>query len=151
MHTPAQDPPNRIIETVARFSSPDSASAFVQASAGKWRACAGKLVTETLKGLDFDWNFGPVEGTVPRIAQQHTRGDNVKTCHHVLHAQGADLIDVTVCGPNAAPGQASKIAAHRGEDGPITAPDMERPPSKVPGWTDRDARGPGSYREFASA
>ncbi|WP_301146679.1 sensor domain-containing protein [Mycobacterium simiae] len=110
VHTPGQDAPNRIIETVVEFSSPDSARAFVQASADKWKTCAGKALTETLNGHSFDWNFGQVEGTVPRIAQQRTRGDNGKICHHVLHAQGADVIDVSVCGPNAAPGQAGKIA-----------------------------------------
>lgn len=110
LHPPGQDVATRIIETVAEFSSPDSARAFVQASADKWRACAGKTVTESLNGHSFDWNFGQVEGTVPRIAQQRTRGDSAKTCHHVLHAQGADVIDVSVCGPNAVPGQAGKIA-----------------------------------------
>ncbi|MFP1151629.1 hypothetical protein BHQ21_24570 [Mycobacterium sherrisii] len=110
LHTPGQDAPNRIVETVAEFSSPDSARAFVQASADSWKACAGKTVTESLNGHSFDWNFGQVEGTVPRIAQQRTRGDNGKICHHVLHAQSADVIDVLVCGPNAVPGQAGKIA-----------------------------------------
>ena len=31
------------------------------------------------------------------------------------------------------------------------APDMVRPPSRVPGWTNREARGPGDCGEFASA
>ncbi|CDO90913.1 hypothetical protein AWC29_15115 [Mycobacterium triplex] len=110
VHTAGQDPPNRIIETVAEFSSPDKASAFVQESADKWKSCAGKTVTETLNGNSFDWAFADVTGTVPKIAQQRTRGDNGKICHHVLHADGARVIDVTVCGPNAAPGQAGKIA-----------------------------------------
>nr|WP_025738003.1 sensor domain-containing protein [Mycobacterium genavense] len=68
LHTPEQDPPNRIIETVAEFSSPDQASAFVQQSADKWRSCAGKTVTETLNGNSFDWAFADVTGTVPKIA-----------------------------------------------------------------------------------
>jgi hypothetical protein len=110
VHTPGQDAPNRIIESVAEFSSPDKASAFVQASADKWKACAGKTVTESLNGHSFDWAFAEVGGTVPKIAQQRTRSDNAKICHHVLHAQAATVIDVLVCGPNAAPGQAGKIA-----------------------------------------
>jgi len=31
------------------------------------------------------------------------------------------------------------------------AQDMERPPSKAPGWTRPEARGPGGYGKFASA
>ncbi|GBG36310.1 sensor domain-containing protein [Mycobacterium montefiorense] len=110
VHTAGQDPPNRIIESVAEFSSPDAASAFVRESAEKWKTCAGKTVTEKLNGNSYDWAFAEVGGTVPKIAQQRTRGDNAKTCHHVLHAQGATVIDVTTCGPNAEPGQAGKIA-----------------------------------------
>jgi hypothetical protein len=110
VHTPGQDPTHRIIESVAEFSSPDKASAFVQASADKWKACAGKTVTESLNGHSFDWAFAEVGGTVPKIAQQRTRSDNGKICHHVLHAEAATVIDVLVCGPDAAPGQAGKIA-----------------------------------------
>jgi hypothetical protein len=110
VHTAGQDPPHRIIESVAEFSSPDKASAFVQASADKWKACAGKTVTESLTGHSFDWAFAEVGGTVPKIAQQRTRSDNGRICHHVLHAEAATVIDVLVCGPDAAPGQAGKIA-----------------------------------------
>jgi hypothetical protein len=110
VHTPGQDSPHRIIESVAEFSSPDKATAFVQASADKWKACAGKTVTESLNGHSFDWAFAEVGGTVPKIAQQRTRSDSGKICHHVLHAAAANVIDVLVCGPDAAPGQAGKIA-----------------------------------------
>ncbi|BBY24440.1 sensor domain-containing protein [Mycobacterium stomatepiae] len=110
VHSPGQDPPLRIIEGISQFSSPDKASAFVQQSADKWKACAGKTVTEKLNGRSFDYTFAQVDGTVPKIAQQRTRADSAKTCHHVLHAEGANVIDVTVCGPDAAPGQAGKIA-----------------------------------------
>lgn len=110
VHSPGQDPPLRIIEAVSEFSSPEKASAFVAASAEKWKACAGKTVTERLNGRSFDYTFAQVDGTVPRIAMQRTRSDNAKTCHHVLHAEAAMVIDVTVCGPAAIPGQAGKIA-----------------------------------------
>ncbi|SOX56099.1 TIR domain-containing protein [Mycobacterium ahvazicum] len=110
VHSPGQDPPLRIIEAVSEFSSSEKASAFVAASADKWKACAGKTVTEKLNGKSFDYTFAQVDGTVPRIAMQRTRSDNAKTCHHVLHAEGANVIEVNVCGPDAAPGQAGKIA-----------------------------------------
>ncbi|WAJ44632.1 sensor domain-containing protein [Mycobacterium sp. Aquia_216] len=110
VHTAGQDPPHRIIETVAEFASPDKASAFVRASADKWKSCAGKTVAESLNGHSFDWAFAEVGGTVPKIAQQRSRSDGGKICHHVLHADGAKVIDVLVCGPDAVPGQAGKIA-----------------------------------------
>jgi len=101
---------HRIIESVASFSSPDQAGAFVAASADKWKACNGKAVTETLNGRTFDWNFKDVTGTAPKIAQERARADNTKTCHHVLHAAGSVVIDVNTCGPEAGTGEAGKIA-----------------------------------------
>jgi hypothetical protein len=110
IHTAGQDPAHRIMESVAEFSSPDKASAFVQESADKWKACAGKTVTETLNGKNFDWAFAEVTGTMPRIAQERTRSDNARSCHHALHAVSSVVIDVLVCGPDAGTGQAGKIA-----------------------------------------
>jgi hypothetical protein len=109
VHTSGQDPAHRVIESVAEFSSADTASAFVQQSADKWKACAGNTVTETLNGRSFDWAFADVTGTVPKIAQQRTRSDNGRICHHALHAVSSVVIDVAVCGPDAVPGQAGKI------------------------------------------
>ena len=57
IHTNGQDPAHRIIESVASFSSPDQASAFVAASADKWKACNGKAVTETYGTHTFDWSL----------------------------------------------------------------------------------------------
>ena len=45
LHTTGQDQVHRVIESVASFSSPDQAGAFVAASADKWKACTGKSVT----------------------------------------------------------------------------------------------------------
>jgi serine/threonine kinase PknH len=110
IHTNGQDQVHRIIESVASFSSADQAGAFVAASADKWKACNGKPVTETLNGRTFDWTFKDVTGAAPKIAQERTRADNSKTCHHVLHAAGSVVIDVSTCGPEAGTGEAGKIA-----------------------------------------
>jgi hypothetical protein len=109
-HDPGQDQPHRVIESVAEFSTADQAGAFIQASADKWKACVGKTVTETLNGRTFDWHFADVDGAPPKIAQERTRSDNAKTCHHVLHAASNIVIDVTTCGPQAGAGEAGKIA-----------------------------------------
>lgn len=110
LHTPGQDQIHRVIESVASFSSADQAGAYVAAQADKWKACADKPVTETLNGRTFDWKFDDLDGTPPKIAQERVRADNTKTCHHVLHAAGAVVIDVTTCGPEAGTGEAAKIA-----------------------------------------
>ncbi|WAC92321.1 sensor domain-containing protein [Mycobacterium sp. Aquia_213] len=110
VHTSGQDQVHRIIEAVASFSSADQAGAFVAAAADKWKACAGKTVTETLNGHTYDWAFADVTGEAPKIAQQRTRADNAKTCHHVLHAAGSMVIDVSTCGPEVGTGEAGKIA-----------------------------------------
>jgi serine/threonine kinase PknH len=110
LHTPGQDQIHRVIESVASFSSADQAGAYVAAQADKWKACVDKPVTETLNGRTFDWKFGALDGAPPKIAQERVRVDNTKTCHHVLHAAGAVVIDVTTCGPEAGTGEAGKIA-----------------------------------------
>ena len=59
---------------------------------------------------------------------------------------------MNTCGPDAGTGEAGKIAEQiAAKVRAIRQPDMERPPSEAPGWTDREARGPGGYGEFASA
>ncbi len=110
VHTPGQDQIHRVIESVASFSSPEQANAFVAASADKWQACAGKTVTETLNGRTFDWAFKDVTGAAPKIAQERIRADNAKDCHHVLHAAGSIVIDVLTWGPPGGTGEAGKIA-----------------------------------------
>jgi hypothetical protein len=110
VHTNGQDPAHRIIESVASFSSPDQAGAFVAASADKWKACNAKALTETYGSHTFDWNFKDVTGTAPKIALERARSDNAKTCHHVLHSAGSVVIDVNTCGQETGTGEAGKIA-----------------------------------------
>jgi serine/threonine kinase PknH len=110
IHTSGTDQVRRIIQAVVSFSSPDQAAAFVAASADKWKACPGKTVTETLNGHTYDWVFADVTGELPRIAQERTRADHGKICHHVLHAASNNVIDVLTCGPEAGNGEAGKIA-----------------------------------------
>jgi serine/threonine kinase PknH len=112
VHTAGEDPAHRVFESVVAFSSADKARAFVQASADKWKACAGKAVTMTTpSGKSTAWTFGDVAGEVPKIAQPRTETEGgTRTCHHVLHAVNDVVIDVLVCGADAATGQAGRIA-----------------------------------------
>jgi serine/threonine kinase PknH len=110
VHTPGEDSAHRIFESVAAFPSAEKASAFVQTSADKWKACAGQQVTMTFNGKTSAWTFGALDGAAPKIAQERVQADGARTCHHVLHAASSVVIDVLVCGADVAPGQAGKIA-----------------------------------------
>ena len=110
VQTAGEDPAHRIFESVAAFPSAEKASAFVQTSADKWKACAGQQVTMTFNGKTSAWTFGALDGAAPKIAQERLPAEGTRTCHHVLHAASSVVIDVLVCGADVAPGQASKIA-----------------------------------------
>lgn len=110
VHTAGEEPTHRVFESVVAFPSADKANAFVQTSAGKWKACAGQAVTLTGNGKSTGWKFGDVAGTGPRIAQQRTQTEGTRICHHVLRAAANVVIDVLVCGPDVETGQAGRIA-----------------------------------------
>ncbi len=68
-------------------------------------------MTESLNGHSFDWAFAEVGGTVPKIAQQRTRSDSGKICHHVAACGGRYVSSTCWCAAaDAVPGQAGKIA-----------------------------------------
>lgn len=110
VHTAGEDPPHRVYEAVAEFSSPDKAAAFVQASADKWRVCSGQQVTVNFNGKSAGWTFGEVTGAPPKIYQERTEADGTRVCHHALHATSNVVVDLLVCGPDAANGQAGRLA-----------------------------------------
>ncbi len=109
-HTPGENPPHRLYEAVAEFSSPDTAAAFVQRSADKWKECAGQSITVNFNGKTMGWTFGEVTGTVPKIFQQRTEADGTRVCHHALHAVSSVVVDLLLCGPDAGNGQAGNLA-----------------------------------------
>jgi serine/threonine kinase PknH len=110
VHTAGENSAHRIYEAVAKFTSPDKAEAFVQASADKWKACAGQSITVDFNGKSSGWAFGEVTGTVPKIYQQRTQADGTRICHHALHAASSVVVDLLLCGPDAETGQAGKLA-----------------------------------------
>lgn len=110
VHTAGENPPHRVYEAVAAFSSPEKAAAFVQATADKWKACAGQSITVNFNGKSWGWTFGDVTGAPPKIYQQRTQADGTRVCHHALHAASSVVVDLLVCGPDAGTGQAGKLA-----------------------------------------
>jgi hypothetical protein len=112
VHSPGtgENQVRRIYESVAAFSSPDKAAAFVQTSADKWKACVGPSTATYPNGKSTGWTFGEVTGTPPKIYQQRTQADGSKVCHHALHAASNVVVDLLVCGPDAGTGQAGKLA-----------------------------------------
>lgn len=110
VHTEGPNPAHRVYESVVAFASPEKATAFVQAAAGRWKACAGQSITVNLNGKSSGWTFGDVTGTGPKIYQQRTQADGARVCHHALHAASDVVVDLLVCGPDAGTGQAGKLA-----------------------------------------
>lgn len=90
---------HRVVEAVAKFPSAEKAHAFVETSAGKWRACANKTVTFTGPSKSTEWNFGEVNGAAPKITMTRAETDNnTRTCQHALSATGDLVIEVQACG-----------------------------------------------------
>ncbi|KQH75628.1 hypothetical protein AO501_25485 [Mycobacterium gordonae] len=90
---------HRVVEAVAKFPSAEKARAFVESSAGKWRACANKTVTFTGPSKSTEWSFGEVNGAAPKITMTRAETDNnTRTCQHVLGAAGDLVIEVQACG-----------------------------------------------------
>ena len=52
----------RVYEAAVSFPTADAATAFVAASVGNWKACAGSAVTV---GDSVQWTFGDLTGAVP--------------------------------------------------------------------------------------
>jgi serine/threonine kinase PknH len=109
IQTVGEDPAHRTYQAVAAFSSPDQARAFVQASADKWKACAGQTVTMTTPRKTFEWTFGQFMGSPPKIWMEKTRTDG-RTCHHVLSAVSDVVVDVLACAAANVNSPAGKIA-----------------------------------------
>jgi hypothetical protein len=104
LHTAGNDPAHRVVEAVASFESAEKARAFVEASAEKWRSCAGQNVTFTAaNGKANDWSFGNVTGAAPKIAQIRTQPDG-RSCQHVLSAVSDVVIEVQACGADISDG-----------------------------------------------
>ncbi|WP_172832508.1 sensor domain-containing protein [Mycobacterium asiaticum] len=110
---------HRVVEGVAKFPTAEKASAFVAASAAKWRACANKTVQFTgANNKAVEWTFGEVNGDAPKITQTRAVTDGSgRTCQHALSAAGNLVIEVQACGNDITDGGArlaDQIAAKAG-------------------------------------
>ncbi|KAA1251857.1 TIR domain-containing protein [Mycobacterium simiae] len=114
VHTSGDNPAHRVVEAAATFPSAEKARAFVQTSADKWGACAGKSITFTSSSTPTEWTFGDVTGAPPKIAQVRTAGGGSgRTCQHVMSAVSDVVIEVVACGTDVTDG-ASRIAEQIG-------------------------------------
>jgi PknH-like extracellular domain len=89
---------HQLEQAVTTFQSADQALAFVQASDGKWKACAGQEISGSLNGSTLHWTFGNLVGDPPKISMIMTR-HNARgwTCQRVLSAVRNAVIDVKAC------------------------------------------------------
>jgi hypothetical protein len=97
----ADSGPDVLAQAVASFPSADSALAFVNKLAAKWKACAGQTITvqtvPTAGGIysEQQYTTGRVIGDVPDIALSKTGG--TRDCQRALRAVANLVIDVEVC------------------------------------------------------
>jgi PknH-like extracellular domain len=114
-HEPGNRYTHSIEQAVTSYPSADQALAFFTGQVGKWKACAGKAITDTLKGDTDSWDFGDLVGDAPKIAMRYNR-HNARgwTCQRVLDAVLNVVIDVKACAykiDNQGTQVADKIAA----------------------------------------
>jgi len=87
-----------IEQAVATYPSAEQAVAFVTGQAGKWKACEGQNVTDSLKGANSYWTFGEFTGDTPKIALRYNRlNARGWACQRVLYANLNVVIDVKAC------------------------------------------------------
>ena len=86
----------RVYEAAVSFPTADAATAFVAASVGNWKACAGSAVTV---GDSVQWTFGDLTGAVPKISLLRTRQTPSNQCQRVLSAVSTIVLDVIACAP----------------------------------------------------
>ena len=98
LHEPGDRYTHSVEQALTTFQSADQALAFVQRSAGKWNACAGQNISESLNGGSTQWTFGNLVGDPPKITMIMNR-HNARgwTCQRVLSAVRNAVIDVKAC------------------------------------------------------
>jgi hypothetical protein len=87
-----------IEQGVTTFPAADQALSFVQASAAKWKACAGQTVTDGLNGSSLTWTYANFGGDPPKISLVMNR-HNARgwACQRALSAVWNLVIDVKAC------------------------------------------------------
>lgn len=108
------DNSNNVVQMVAQLPSVATADEFIDAQTKTWKACAGKVITNTDKTSK--------EATSDRITEVRTGPHTViasqegrpgQPCQHVLQAVSNIILDVDACGgtvSNPAEAIASKLA-----------------------------------------
>jgi sugar lactone lactonase YvrE len=100
---PGNNPDHVVDQAAVSFPSADLALAFLKASAGEWKACAGQHITSTdtgpSPGQPTHWTMGNLVGEAPKITLLQTLDDgNGWACQHALNAVGNLVLDVMACG-----------------------------------------------------
>jgi serine/threonine-protein kinase len=99
LHEPGNTPNHLVEQAAVGFPSADRALAFVQTSAGKWRACAGQTITTTVNGQNNTWTLADLVGDATAITQLRTKeGGNGAACQRALRAVLNVVLDVRACG-----------------------------------------------------
>jgi serine/threonine kinase PknH len=87
-------------QAVVTFPSADKARDFLEASAGKWKGCAGKTitVTNTSKNKTYRWTVSEVQGQPPRITLVNTQeAAQGWQCQRAMSVANNVIVDVNAC------------------------------------------------------
>ena len=86
-------------QAVVAFPSADKAKAFLQTTADKWKACAGKTVTVTNKGKSYTWTFAQINGGPPKMTLADTQeGADGWECQRAMGVANNVIVDINACG-----------------------------------------------------
>jgi serine/threonine-protein kinase len=86
-------------QAVVSFPSADKAKAFVQASADKWKACAGKTVSVTNHSKTYRWTLAQLNGSPPKISMMETQeGADGWECERSMGVANNVVVDINACG-----------------------------------------------------
>jgi serine/threonine-protein kinase len=86
-------------QAVVLFPSADKAKNFLQASAEKWRGCAGKTVSVTNKSKTYRWTFAQVQGSPPKVTVMDTQeAADGWECQRAMSVANNVIVDINACG-----------------------------------------------------
>jgi hypothetical protein len=107
-----QSPDHVVVQSAVGFPSIKLAQDFMNTSATKWQACAGKVVADNPNGQSKSgWAFGILTGTDPKLSQLETQeAQSGWQCQRALDRAANLIVDVSACGYHVSD-QADRIAA----------------------------------------
>lgn len=91
-----------VVQSVATYTSPDTARDFIAQSADRWAKCTNHTVNITLNDQRLPrWRSGDLDISPDHLRMPISRsaGAATSSCEHVISARANVVIDVLACAP----------------------------------------------------